>query len=66
MANPGVLSYSEWVECFARLGFWHFQNHLQQHPCPSIECMDFGWLKASEGMNEIENEEWARVMDILG
>ena len=20
----------------------------------------FGWLKASEGMNEIENEEWAK------
>ena len=50
----------EWVECFARLGLLHFQNHATAASLPEQRVHGFfGWLKASEGMNEIENEEWA-------
>ena len=63
VATPDALSYSEWVECFARLGLLAFSKpYLQkQHPLPEQRVHGFfGWLKASEGMNEIENEEWAK------
>jgi hypothetical protein len=60
---PDILTYSEWVECFARMGLLAFSKpYLKKtHPLPEHRVHGFfGWLKASEGMNEIENLEWSR------
>ena len=60
---PSQLNYSEWVECFARMGLLAFSKPFlaEAHPLPEHRLHGmFGWIRASEGMMTMERYEWSR------